>query len=121
MELHWQSRVLSKSPVLKKFQLSTPNTDGVWAVDISCVHPTLSVVSSFDYNSTEWFFNHPRHGVIPCALADRNISQDEELFLHYGYDPNNCPDWYKSAVQQYLSQHSDLDLWQVVDPNRLVC
>lgn len=47
MELHWQSRVLSKSPVLKKFQLSTPNTDGVWAVDISCVHPTLSVVSSF--------------------------------------------------------------------------
>ena len=47
MELHWQSRVLSKSPVLKKFQLSTPNTDGVWAVDISCVHPTLTVVSSF--------------------------------------------------------------------------
>ena len=48
MELHWQSRVLSKSAVLKKFQLSTPNTGGVWAVDISCVHPTLSVVSSYN-------------------------------------------------------------------------
>ena len=47
MELHWQSRVLSKSAVLKKFQLSMPNTGGVWAVDISCVHPTLSVVSSY--------------------------------------------------------------------------
>ena len=42
----WQSRVLSKSAFLKKFQLSTLNTDGVWAVGISYAHPTLSIVSS---------------------------------------------------------------------------
>ena len=47
MELHWKSRVLSKSAFHKKFQ-PTSNTDGVWAVDISCVHPTLIIVSSLD-------------------------------------------------------------------------
>ena len=75
---------------------------------------------SFDYNCTEWFFDHPRHGTIPCALADRDISRGEELFLHYGYDPNNCPAWYRLAVEDFLSQHPDLDIGQVVDPNRLV-
>ena len=30
---------------------------------------------NFDYNCREWFCDHPRHGIIPCALADRNIQQ----------------------------------------------
>ena len=63
MELHWQSRVLSKSAVLKKFQLSTPNTDGAWAVDISCVHPTLSVVSSLHKFNNDF-----------CKLAKRVVN-----------------------------------------------
>ena len=75
---------------------------------------------NFDYNCTEWFFDHPRHGTIPCALADRDISRGEELFLHYGYDPNNCPVWYRQAAEDYLSHHPGLDIWQVADHNRLV-
>ena len=75
---------------------------------------------SFDYNCSEWFFDHPRHGTIPCVLAVRDISQGEELFLHYGYDPNNCPGWYKEELQEYLSHHPDLDLWEVADHTRLV-
>ena len=47
MRLHWKSKVLSKSALHKKFQLSTANTEGVWAADISCVQQTLSVVSTF--------------------------------------------------------------------------
>ena len=53
MELHWKSRVLSKSAFHKKFQ-PTSNTDGVWAVDISCVHQTLNVVSSYYLNLRDW-------------------------------------------------------------------
>ena len=75
---------------------------------------------NFDYNCTEWFFQHPRHGTIPCALADRDIRQGEELFLHYGYDYNNCPVWYRQAAQEFLELHPELDIWQVVDVNRLV-
>ena len=75
---------------------------------------------NFDYNCSEWFFSHPRHGTIPCAVAIRDISQGQELFLHYGYDPNNCPLWYKEAVEEYLRENPEYDLWNVVDPNRLV-
>ena len=44
----------------------------------------------------------------------------QELFLHYGYDPNNCPAWYRAAVDSFLGDNPHLDIWQVVDPNRLV-
>ena len=30
---------------------------------------------NFDYNCREWFCDHPRHGIIPCALADRDIEK----------------------------------------------
>ena len=75
---------------------------------------------SFDHNCTEWFFSHPIHGVIPCAVAARDLGEGEELYLHYGYDPNNCPIWYRAAVDTYLRDNSHLDIWQVTDPFRLV-
>ncbi len=27
--------------------------------------------------------------------------RDEELFLHYGYDPLCCPEWYRDVGQQF--------------------
>ena len=48
---------------------------------------------SFHYNCTEWFFQHPRHGLIPSVVATQHIPAGAELCLHYGYDPRNCPDW----------------------------
>ena len=42
--------------------------------------------------------------------------QGEELFLHYGYDPNNCPGWYRAALQQYLASHPGLEENEVADP-----
>jgi len=74
---------------------------------------------SFDYNCEEWFADHPRHGVIPCARAARSIRAGEELFLHYGYDPNNCPPWYKQALHSFLQENTELELWEAADPHRL--
>lgn len=71
---------------------------------------------SFDYNCTEWFFDHPRHGVVPCAQAQRHIALGEELLLHYGYDPGNCPSWYSLALSDFLLQRPELSLDTVVEP-----
>ena len=61
----------------------------------SASHSAPQLNHSWDYNCSEWFFRHPRHGLVPCAVAVRDISCGEELFLHYGYDPGNCPAWYR--------------------------
>jgi len=40
--------------------------------------------------------------------------------MHYGYDPLNCPGWYRAALDAYLAVHPRLELWQVADPERQV-
>ena len=71
---------------------------------------------SFDYNCVEWFFEHPRHGVVPCARTQRRVEAGEELLLHYGYDPGNCPPWYSDALATFLADHPDLHQDAVVEP-----
>ena len=39
---------------------------------------------NFHYNCTEWFFQHPRHGLIPSIIATSDLKQGQELYLHYG-------------------------------------
>ena len=34
---------------------------------------------NFTYNCHEWFFQHPRHGLIPCVVANTDIQQDQEV------------------------------------------
>lgn len=48
-------------------------------------------------------FVHPRFGLIPCVTASQCIKKDEEIFIHYGYTLNHCPDWYEAAYanEQY--------------------
>jgi len=74
---------------------------------------------SFEPNCTEWFVEHPRHGLVPCAVARVEVEEGEELFLHYGYDPLNCPSWYGSALESYLALHPELTVSEVADPERL--
>ena len=45
-------------------------------------------------------FNHPRFGVIPCVTATHDIEAGEEIFVHYGYHLNNCPDWYEQVSRE---------------------
>ena len=39
---------------------------------------------NFHYNCTEWFFQHPRHGLIPSIIATSDLEKGQELYLHYG-------------------------------------
>jgi hypothetical protein len=53
---------------------------------------------SFHPNCIEWFFDHPRFGVIPCEKTTEIVAKGQELFLDYEYDPYNCPDWFRAAI-----------------------
>lgn len=52
---------------------------------------------SFMPNAELVVFDHPRFGVIPCVTATHDIEAGEEVFVHYGYNLSNCPDWYEQA------------------------
>ena len=49
------------------------------------------------------YFTNP---VFNVFLLNRDIVAGEELFLHYGYDPRNCPSWYRwvSIVFQWYRE-----------------
>ena len=59
---------------------------------------------SFSANCTEWFMDHPRFGLIPCEKTTRMVRAGEELFLDYEYDPYNCPEWFKSALEEFVGR-----------------
>ena len=45
-------------------------------------------------------YNHPRFGLIPCLVSITSIEAGEEIFVHYGYTLEHCPDWYTDAWAQ---------------------
>ena len=62
---------------------------------------------SFRPNVEEWFFDHPRFGLIPCERATREIRAGEELFLDYEYDPYNCPAWFRDQLIAFKDTMSE--------------
>ena len=65
---------------------------------------------SFRANCEEWFFDHPRFGLIPCERTKQDIEAGEELFLDYEYDPYNCPEWFSEqliAFKQSMTEEED--------------
>ena len=65
---------------------------------------------SFRANCEEWFFDHPRFGLIPCERTKQDIEAGEELFLDYEYDPYNCPEWFSEqliAFKQSMTEEEE--------------
>ncbi len=54
---------------------------------------------SFVANAEFVVFDHPRLGLLPCVLSTHDIEAGEEIFVHYGYNLYNCPEWYEKAWQ----------------------
>ena len=50
---------------------------------------------SFNPNC-EWVHAmHPCYGKIPAIQMSENIQKGQELFIHYGFDMDEAPQWYK--------------------------
>ncbi len=62
---------------------------------------------SFTPNCSEWFFEHPRFGVVPCERTTRPVKRGEELLLDYEYDPYNCPKWFEQALRDFVEHATD--------------
>lgn len=65
---------------------------------------------SFRANCEEWFLDHPRFGIIPCERTNRDVEAGEEVFLDYGYDPYNCPQWFSEeliAFKQSMTEEEE--------------
>lgn len=67
------------------------------SVDKYCASLAHKTNHSFLPNAEFVAYNHPRFGIIPCLLSTHDIEPDEEIFVHYGYDLENCPDWYEEV------------------------
>ena len=52
---------------------------------------------SFLPNAEFVAYTHPRFGLVPCIMASHDIEAGEEIFVHYGYDLDGCPEWYEEA------------------------
>ncbi len=66
-------------------------------IKLYCASLAHKTNHSFLPNAEFVAYDHPRFGLIPCLLATHDIEPDEEIFVHYGYELNGCPDWYEEA------------------------
>lgn len=57
-------------------------------------HPTLQNAA---YDT---FYSHPVFGKIKCIRTTRAVSQDEEIFVGYGYKPGQGPLWYRQLEKE---------------------
>lgn len=52
---------------------------------------------SFLPNAEFVSYDHPKYGLVPCLVSNHDIQDGEEIFVHYGYYLDGCPDWYEAA------------------------
>ena len=45
---------------------------------------------------------HPCYGKIPAILTLEDLEQGDELFIHYGYDMDEAPQWYADFWSQTI-------------------
>ena len=48
------------------------------------------------------------------------IDKLHKLYFFQGYDPRNCPDWYREELDSFMAENPDLELEEAADPKRLV-
>ncbi len=65
--------------------------------DAYCASLAHKTNHSFLPNAEFVSFEHPRFGIVPCLVSTHDIEKDEEIFVHYGYDLGNSPEWYEQA------------------------
>jgi len=91
------------------YKIFDPSTNPPGTVDILehfrktsnyCATLAHKTNHSFVPNSEFMIYNHPRWGVIPCIASIHSIAKGEEIFVRYGYDLDNCPDWYLQAWEK---------------------
>lgn len=72
---------------------------------------------SFMPNAEFVAFDHPRFGLVPCLLSTHDIEENEEIFVHYGYELDDCPDWYEEAWQGgFYPVPASFKEWYINDP-----
>lgn len=82
----------------------------------TCAHKTNH---SFMPNAEFVAFDHPRFGLVPCLLSTHDIAAGEEIFVHYGYELNGCPDWYEEAwLKGSYPVPESLREWWVMDDGK---
>ena len=42
------------------------------------------------------------------------------MYYLKGYDPRNCPDWYREELERFMAENPELELEEAADPKRLV-
>lgn len=52
---------------------------------------------SFLPNAEFVSYDHPKYGLVPCLVSNHDIRAGEEIFVHYGYHLDGCPEWYEEA------------------------
>ena len=82
-------------PTRKKGSLDIPNE----FVSLSNYCATLAHKTNHSFLPSAEFevYDHPRFGLVPCLMTNTDIRAGEEIFVHYGYDLDRCPDWYSDA------------------------
>lgn len=58
-----------------------------------CASLAHKVNHSFMPNAEFVIFDHPRFGLVPGILSTLDIKEGEEIYVHYGYELDHCPDW----------------------------
>ena len=52
---------------------------------------------SFLPNAEFVSYDHPKYGLVPSLVSNHDIKEGEEIFVHYGYHLDGCPEWYEEA------------------------
>jgi len=88
------------------YKIFDPTNQPDGALDILAEHQNTNNYSaslahktnhSFEPNSQFLLYDHPRWGLVPCIASTRDIAACEEIYVRYGYDLDDCPDWYAEA------------------------
>jgi len=67
---------------------------------------------SFTPNCEMDDFEHPRFGDIKCVASLKPIKAGEELTIHYAYELNTAPVWYKKQWARHQKRARGLPDWQ---------
>lgn len=82
-------------PTRKKGSLDIP--EEFRSLDKYCASLAHKTNHSFLPSAEFEAFDHPRFGLVPCLVASTTIKAGEEIFVHYGYGLDRCPDWFAEA------------------------